>query len=322
MEIVIKVTYFATKFLDTDYGLPEGVVAQVTVLAKKDWTSRQVVSYGAVPYAAGNSGVANSRFRYMYGMRFVFKEGSKGKFGYFVPLAFGALLAVISVYLRGVNLFLRIFATHALGDTSRAYSRAQREIMNMDRDSQQIGPAKLLIAAAAFKSLIASADPVKGKRVIDGKETLTEMGVHDLFINLFQDILEEHDIEKFARITYDSIASCENFGERLDLRAGKAQRGHMEKYEELTTKGAPVGVDLQAFMFSACKGEVFDLTQFSHLFASGMMDRAGCLEVIFGESDTLLMKRISTLERAQQRLDNGGELLKKEKEEEEDNDKE
>ena len=40
-----------------------------------------VLSHGTPAYASENEGTATSRYRYYYGVRFVFKEGTSGKFG-------------------------------------------------------------------------------------------------------------------------------------------------------------------------------------------------------------------------------------------------
>ena len=75
-----------------------------------DWASNPVLTHGDPAYASDNPDglTSSSRYRYYYGVRFVFKEGTSGKFGYLVIGAIIALLAVVAVYFGFVGKAMKV----------------------------------------------------------------------------------------------------------------------------------------------------------------------------------------------------------------------
>ena len=63
---------------------------------------------GTPAFASDNSGAASSRYRYYYGVRFVFKEGTSGKFGYLVVPFLISLLAIVAVYFGFVGKAMKV----------------------------------------------------------------------------------------------------------------------------------------------------------------------------------------------------------------------
>lgn len=100
-----------------------------------------VMAHGSPPYASSNDAtyVSQGRYRYNYGVRFVFIQGTSGKFGWVVLPFIISLLAIISVYFGFVGKAMKFLLTKCLGDTSRTYRRAQQDSLNMDREAQQVG---------------------------------------------------------------------------------------------------------------------------------------------------------------------------------------
>lgn len=104
LAITLVVNYFDPVYLEEDVGketfdVENAVVSKVQVKGMIDWTSNPHLAYGSPALASNNEGTASSRYRYNYGVRFIFKEGNSGKFGYFVLPYLMSLVAVITVYM-------------------------------------------------------------------------------------------------------------------------------------------------------------------------------------------------------------------------------
>ena len=278
-EVVLDISYWDPIYISENiakvsFALEDAVISKIKVKANVDWTSMQVTSYGAPIYGSENAGAAETRFRYYYGIRFVFQDGQSGMFGYLILPALVSILAVVTVYFGMVGWFMKKLLTAALGDTTRHYKRFQGDTFHIDRDAQQVAPTRALVAMAAFKFLLQP-----------GQRCLSLSRLEELFQELMRNQLDRESVDHLAWNVFRSIATDERYAEENVGSGENAQRRksqqEQKKKERNSLSASAMEIELDAFVTATMKTDALDMPGWANCFDK--KDKPGCVERVFGE---------------------------------------
>lgn len=194
-EVVLSVNYHNR--LDPAYKTKgwDGPVCYIDISVRKVWSSRPVMDWGKVEDV---SGIGSYRYRYYYGIRFVFE--SKGHFSFWNPLGIFTMLASAVVYLSLPNTFMVYFTRYCLGTLSTIYYKAQVEVLEIG--SLLYGLiCRALVGKAAYESLLAQ------NKHEQKTDSLTQENVGLHISELFKDEerLDQHELGTINRVFSEGL---------------------------------------------------------------------------------------------------------------------
>jgi hypothetical protein len=182
-------------------------VCYIDVAVEKTWASKQVIAYGTPARSAVPTG--DARFRYLYGVRIVFR--TKGKISSLNVFGILNALASLIVFLGLPLTIVSYFSAYGLGKLSNVYYKCQFPELHIDRTCFTMG-SRIATMNMAHQQITSRA---KNKWISEKelcKEFNDAIGEHEA--------MDSHEIAAMAEYIFGGLAKGKTGISRFDFVAG------------------------------------------------------------------------------------------------------